>query len=55
LVACFLLAGCERAVPPAYELSVKVKALTADDIKDPTRYGVIEEQLVNNRTPLEPS
>ena len=38
LVACFLLAGCERAVPPAYELSVKVKALTADDIKDPDKF-----------------
>ena len=56
LVACVLLAGCERAVPPAYELSAHVKALTADDIKDPDALRrKIDEQLVKQcGTPLEP-
>lgn len=56
LFACFLLAGCERAVPPAYELSARVKAITADDIKDPDALRrKIDEQLVKQcGTPLEP-
>lgn len=54
--AALVLAGCERNVPPAYELSPALKAITKKEVSDPDALRrEIEKQLeVHCGTPLRP-